>query len=157
MSHQHIDDPVLQALEARLAGLTPQLSLVDQHALLYRCAFSAGQQAAVKTTRRWQAAVGLLALLLLGMSIPLAQRGMMLAREQPPQVAPPSAGPAQPMIAQRETESLQPRVAQVDNDAWQIEPCPSDALGDHLAQFQQTDSAMRSLAVAALTRSVLAQ
>src|SRR6266850_7671925 len=78
MDDHPLNDPTLQALEARLSALPPRLPERDRQQLLYQCGVAAGQTAAqragAQSTRRWMAVTTLLALL----SLTLGYRVMTL-------------------------------------------------------------------------------
>lgn len=153
MSTNRIDDPALKALEDRLIGAAPQLSAAEQSDLLYQCAFAAGRQAMLRPMRRWQAATAALLVLLVGLSVPLANRQNMVAKQdtRPPVAAPtPQVALAQPVM-----ESIRPPVPIGQFDAWQVALDSDDAVASNLKQLERTDPEMRSLAVAALTRAAL--
>jgi len=149
MNH-HLDDPALQALEARLAAVTPQVSATDRNELLYQCAFAAGRKAANRTIRTWQATAAMLVVLVLGMSIPLAQNQWTIAKQEPSVPQPiPTPSPSPSTVVERDVEIVRSPVVNVSTDAWQIEK--------PVSEIAQTDVAMSPLAVASLTRSVLEQ
>ena len=151
MNH-HLDDPALQALEARLAGVMPQVSATERNELLYQCAFAAGRQAANRTVRTWQATAAVLVVLLLGMSVSLAQNGLMLARQEQPVPQPsPGSAPAPSTIVERDVEIVRSPIVGVPTDAWQVEKSSGEL------EVAQADSTLSPLAVASLTRNVLEQ
>src|SRR5262245_14749454 len=122
MNDPSFNDPNLQSFEARLAAMTPQESPARQQELLYHCAFAAGRSAGGKTVRRWQAAVAALAVLLVGMSIPLARSQMQVAQPKPEQAAPvQDVQPQPPMLAQEEATPAVRQAVVVDLDAWQVQ------------------------------------
>jgi hypothetical protein len=149
----HADDPGLQALEARLAGLTPQLSAQERNDLLYQCAFTAGQRSTRGTLRRWQAAAALLVAVSLGLTIPLASNSPLGHHNQAK--TEPEPPPSKPVEIVTNTPSelipLQ-RPIEIAADAWQLDQRSSDPLAESLAEFERTSPEMRSFAVAAMTR-----
>jgi len=153
MSSNHIDDPALKALENQLAGLAPQISSAEQQDLLYQCAFAAGKQTLARSLRRWQAAVATLALLLVSLSLPLANSQWIVARHEPP----PSPTPDSPQVALAEpaVEPIRPVVPAGQFDAWQVAISSSEAIASNLEQLERIDPEARPLAVAALTRAAL--
>jgi hypothetical protein len=133
MTTNRIDDPALQAIENQLAGLAPQISSAQQQDLLYQCAFAAGKQTMTRSLRRWQGAVAALAVLLISVSVPLANNRWTLARHEQP---------------------MRPVVPAANLDAWQIALSSSDAVASNLEQLERIDPAARPLAVASLTRAM---
>ena len=156
MNRDPLDDPQLQALEAQLASMAPAAPAERQRQLLYECAYAAGRNAAGKTLRRWQAAATTFAVLAIGLGVPLARDGALLAERQPapraPIEQPPTFVPEElpfPQFARRET-------AAIELDAWQTPPSPA-AFDEELARLKRTDAHTRSLALGALTRTLLEQ
>ena len=156
MNHDPLDDPQLQALEARLSTMAPSTPAARQRQLLYECAHAAGRNAAAKSLRRWQTATAAFALLAIGLSVPLARDGALLAERQPvpraPIEQPPKFVPEElqfPLFVQRET-------ATIELDAWQSPPSTA-AFDEELARLKRTDAHTRSLALGALTRTLLEQ
>jgi len=153
MNDHPLDDPRLRSLEAQLAQMPPQASPAEQQQMLYQCAFAAGRQAARKTTRRWQAATAVLAVLF-GLSIPLGRDNSLLARRAAEPPAPKNVAPRQ-IPAEEETPLVvQRQGAAVALDAWQSRPS-TDALANELAQFEHSDARARSLSLGMLTREIL--
>jgi hypothetical protein len=149
-----LNDPQLQALESRLAALTPQPSLQEQQRLLYECAFAAGRKAATRATRRWQAAAAVLAILL-GVGLPMARESSPLAKRAAPPPAP-EVKSARPTPEERHFPQFpQRRVAAVALDAWQTRPSTADSLARELAQFERADARERSLTLGVMTREIL--
>ena len=64
-----LNDPLLQSLEARLAGSVPQISSEAQRRMLYNCAFAAGQRTSVIMLRRWQFTSVALTLMAVGLGV----------------------------------------------------------------------------------------
>jgi hypothetical protein len=158
MNEPSLNDPQLLSLEARLAAMAPQESPARQQELLYRCAFAAGQSSARTAVRRWQAAAVALAVLLIGASIPLANHQLAVAKRDPKPAPPQRVAPPQPpMLAQQEIPPTVREPVHLELDAWQVASSPSTSLAIDLAQFQQVDPELRSLAAGALARSVLQQ
>lgn len=155
MTDPSLNDPQLQSLEARLAAMAPQESPARQQELLYRCAFAAGQSATRGSVRRWQAAVAALALLLVGMSVPLARNQMMVVRHDPKPAAPQQEISTQPpMLVQQEAPPSVREPVHVDLDAWQLAASPTASLASELSQFQQVDPDLRLLAAGPLARAM---
>jgi hypothetical protein len=157
MSTNRIDDPALQAIENQLAGLAPQISSAEQQDLLYQCAFAAGKQTMTRSLRRWQGAVAALAVLLVSVSVPLANNQWTVARHEPP--PPKKQTPTNVQIAAAEpvTDPIRPVVPARQFDAWQLALNSSDAVASNLEQMERTDPEMRSFGVVALTRAALHQ
>ena len=155
MSTNRIDDPTLKAIEDQLAGLTPQLSSAERQDLLYQCAFAAGKQTMTRSLRRWQGAVGALAVLFMSVSLPLATSRWPVARHEPP----PGPAPTQVLVASAGpvSESIRPVVSAGQYDAWQVALNSSDAVASNLKQLERIEPETRPLAVAALTRAALQQ
>src|SRR3954468_21330221 len=72
MNDNPLNDPLLQSLEARLAGIPPRLPAAEHQQLLYQCAFAAGkavgQRASSRVIQSWAAAASILALLCAGLA-----------------------------------------------------------------------------------------
>jgi len=124
MNSPDFSDPQLQSLEAQLAAGIPRLAPAEQAGILYACAFGAGQRSARRSVRRWQAASGLLSLLLLGLSVPMARDQIMAKKEspQPPAIEQPVASPVIRQEPDWESEvalSMRPAKS-VKLDAWQV-------------------------------------
>lgn len=158
-----LNDPRLQALEARLAAMQPQLSTAQQQQLLYQCAFAAGRQSARHTVRRWQAAVAGLMVVLVGLSLPLLGKETLLGKE-PPAAELGAAGLARAEVAAEpaadalELSPLGHRPSPEHSlDAWQVQTEASASFDHELAQFANIDPQLRSLAVGSLTRRILAE
>src|SRR5262245_25556916 len=113
MNEHSLTDPKLQSLEARLAAMSPRAASAEQQRLLYECGFAAGRKISTRTLRIWQSAAAALLLLSLGLSIPLAQSGAMLAtKRQEPFI--PTESNTSPMIAQRDTPAAARQTSPVD-------------------------------------------
>ncbi|MSR60050.1 MAG: hypothetical protein EXS05_20830 [Planctomycetaceae bacterium] len=154
MNEHSLNDPKLQSFEARLAAKVPQLSPFQQQHLLYQCAFAAGQKTAGRSLRRWQAFAAALVVLLLGVSIPLAQDRLLIAKRTVEPIVPAEVTPQQ-MVAQSEIPIIARQSATIELDAWQTQPSSSALLTDELACFERTDPHLRSLAVGTLSRAFL--
>ncbi len=156
MSESLPNDPALESLAARLAACPPRVSDERSQELLYLCAYAAGRSAADRRTRRWQGVAALLTVLLIGMSIPLVNRQAGEVAHQPPQAPPSNAAVVfdQPAIP-RAFGAPAPADADVSLSAWQQPVAAGDGLAAGLARYEQTDPALRSLAVARLSRSIL--
>jgi len=156
----HIDDPALQALEARIAAITPTVSGSQRQELLYHCAFAAGHGAATKAVRRWQGATVALAILMVVMSAPWMRDMPAVAQRQPRQEQPnPTPAPsadAQSPVAEMPGGRARPPV-KIETDAWQVTPGSGDTLSNTLAQLQQSDPTLQPFDVVSLTRSALHQ
>ena len=157
-----LNDPRLQALEARLAAMPPQLSTAQQQQLLYQCAFAAGRQSARHTVRHWQAAVAGLMVVLVGLSLPLLEETQL--GKEPPAAELGAAGLARAEVAAEpaaDTLDLSPLghrpPAEISLDAWQVRTEASASFDHELAQFANSDPQLRSLAVGSLTRRILAE
>src|SRR4051794_38000534 len=123
-----INDPVLQALAARLASVAPQISVVERNDLLYQCAYSAGRSQANRRLRRWQATAAVLGVLLLGINLPLASSRWVMAKNEPQihQSPPPTFVEAVPSPA----EMVRPSILPVDTGAWRLAQAPHTMLPD---------------------------
>src|SRR5687768_6181781 len=138
MNDPSLNDPQLQSLEARLAAMAPQESPARQQELLYRCAFAAGQVSTRASLRRWQAAVGALALLFVAASIPLARNQSLVVKQEPNSVSPRQTDLSQPpMLAQQEAPPTVREPVHLETNAWQLASSPTASLANDLAQFQQ--------------------
>lgn len=161
MNEHTLHDPLLQSLEARLAATPLQLSTGEQQQLLYQCAFVAGKKTSTRSLRRWQAAAAVLAVLLLGMSVPLARDEWLLATQRakpsvpteqapgPIEIAPPG------MLAQELVPHHTPQLAAVELDAWQLPARDKNSFAEEMARLEMSDPHLRSLTVGTLTRAVL--
>ena len=151
MNEHRLEDPSLRDIEARLAAAAPRLGTAQQQALLYRCAFEAGQRTGLGRVRRWQVATGAAAALVVAVLILPPARSPAPAEQRAavpysiPQVASEPAGD--------ELTPIRPRqVAPIALDAWQLERRPASALSEELASFEQLDPRMQSSSVAHLLR-----
>jgi len=142
-------DPELESLAAKLAAQSPRLPAAESQALLYQCAFSAGQSAASRNLRRWQGLAAALAVLLAGACLPLAALRLPMAFHRP------AASDGEP--SPRALADAQADPAEIDVDAWQQPSDSSRFLEQGLTRFGQVDPALRSLAAANLSRRVLDQ
>lgn len=168
-----LNDPRLQALEARLAAMPPQLSMAQQQQLLYQCAFAAGRTSARHTVRRWQAAAAGLMVVLVGLSVPLLDKESVSDKESP--VGKESLAGKEPRATGRRAAELaradiavEPASgtlefsplghrpsSEISLDAWQVQSQVSASFDRELAQFARSDPRLRSLAVGPLTRRIL--
>jgi hypothetical protein len=148
MSESRFDDHELDLLAARLAPLAPRLPAHESQELLYRCGFAAGRTAAAWQARRWQVAAAVLAVLLLGSSIPLVQQRLPLARRAPAAI--PEHTPAP-----RDFSQTAATVAAINLDAWQPPAQATAALEQDLARFGQTEESLRLLSAGMLSQSLL--
>jgi hypothetical protein len=155
MNEPSLNDPLLQALEARLAALPPQESSARQQELLYRCAFAAGKSSARRAKQRWQAIAAALALMIVAVSIPLVRAPFQVARHELEPIVPQQpVQPERPLLVQQGPPTERQPV-QLDLDAWQVESSASASLDAELDHFQQSDPGLRALAVGTLTRAAL--
>jgi len=136
MNEDALNDPVLQSLEASLASAAPQLSADEQHRLLYACAFKAGQQAAVRSTRRWQAAAASLALVIFGLVIPRSNQPPNVAR-----VAPVNNEPQQTSVKLAVPVAIIEDSIPRPDDSWSTVQRPSKI---RLDAWKRTPSTIRS-------------
>jgi hypothetical protein len=148
MSESRFDDHELDLLAARLAPLAPRLPAHESQELLFRCGFAAGRTAAARQARRWQALSAALAVLLLGLSIPLVQQRFPLAWRAPAAI--PEQAPAPRDFAQTAMA-----VAAIKLDAWQQPAQATAALEQDLARFGQTEESLRLLSAGMLSQSLL--
>jgi hypothetical protein len=138
MNSPEFSDPQLQSLEAQLAAAVPQLDENEQQRMLYACAYAAGAQLAHRSVKRWQAASGLLSVLLLGVIVPVVNDQLIARRESPnppaaelpvvPQVVHPLPLP-EPELA----ISMRPK-STLKLDAWQVPDPPREYLPHRLTQ-----------------------
>lgn len=152
MNDGSLSDPLLQSLAARLAAAAPMASAAEQQQLLYRCAFAAGERAAARKLRRWQATAAALSIIVACMGLPLVRVYPLLVQR----AALPSASPiakATPMPPD-DTPILR-HPAGVAQDGWRIPPSDGEAFAAALAQFQQTEPRLRAFALGALDRELL--
>ncbi len=156
MNDRHVADVQLQAFEARLATLAPQLPLAEQQQLLYRCAFSAGRMTVGSTLRRWQGATVAAIVVALGLSIPVARQYGGRAKQNLVIAQPRDVIPG-PMRAQPEFPNIARQSKAVALGAWQVRSSTDASIANDLARFEQTDPHIRSLAVGVLTRAMLEQ
>ena len=161
MNEHTLHDPQLQSLEARLAATNLQLSAGDQQQLLYQCAFAAGKGVFTRSLRRWQFAAGVLVVLSLGISVPLARDEWLLATQRakvpvPAQQSPAPAEVVPPaMLVQDVIPHRTPQVAAVELDAWQLPAPVANSYAEEIARLENSDLHLRSLTVGTLTRAVL--
>lgn len=146
MNDGSLSDPLLQALEARLAAATPTASIAEQQRLLYRCAFVAGRRSAARKLRRWQATVAALSIVVACMSLPLARVYPVLVQRA---TAPPAPSIAAPAPVPQEDAPVLRHPAAVTQDAWRIPPSDDEAFAAALAQFQQTEPRLLASALRA--------
>ena len=154
MNDRPFDDPQLQSLETRLAAAVPRISSIQQQQLLYQSAFAAGQTASRKSLRRWQASAAALVVLLLGLSVPAARDRWHVAEKKAEPFMPTEVTP-QRKFAEMAIPTTARQSTTIELDAWQMQQPEGVSLADELAQIQQSDSHLRSLAVGTLTREVL--
>jgi hypothetical protein len=151
MNDDSLDDPQLRSLEARLASAAIHIPAAEQQALLYQCAFAAGQKAANRRLRRWQAAAATCAALLLATVGLQVRDGWTTAM---PIVA--TTVPANPPPRQSIEPDEIPRAAQwptaIALDAWQLHPRENAAVLGEIALLDDIDPRLRALTVGALTR-----
>ena len=146
-----LNDPLLQSLEARLASHPPKLADAERTALLYKCAFSAGQQVSRRAARPWQIASGVLAMALVATAlVPLTQGRTDVAKSAPSPKAPTVAA-AQPDRAPQVEVAARPNVTL---DAWQPEGNTDAELAQALDRFRDLDTHLRSLAVTSLAEQL---
>lgn len=159
MNDGSLSDPLLQALEARLAAATPMASTAEQQRLLYRCAFAAGRRAAARKLRRWQATAAALSIVVACMSLPLVRVYPVLVQRAavPPasRFAAPSSPIAAPAPVPPEDVPVLRHPAAVAQDAWRVPRSDDEAFAAALAQFQQTEPRLRAIASGALDREIL--
>ena len=144
-------DHALQSLEAQLMAHRPMLPDREVRDLLYGCAFAAGQKSAIRGTRRWQVASASMAVLLLGMSIPLAHERLLVARPGPATNRP--VTPAQ-VPTPRNASTSWSHVAAVPLDAWQVQENTDTKFDTELAKFQRMNADASSLAVGTWRRAM---
>jgi hypothetical protein len=154
MNPDSLSDPQLQELEGRLVALDLQPSPAQRQQLLYRCAFVAGQKAAKRTLRRWQAAVAALGALLAGMTLSLARGEPQLAkRDTTPSTR---ANASERIPAEVEIPSIALRGAiSTSFDAWQSNHSAAASFDEDLARFTRSDPRLRSFSAGASTREFL--
>lgn len=162
-----LNDPRLQALEAWLAAVPPQLSTAQQRQLLYQCAFAAGWKSARHTVRRWQAAVAGLIVVLAGLSVPVLDKEPLIGKEpllgREPRATDLGAADLaraeiapEPAVGRLEFSQFGHRTSpEISLDAWQVQTEASASFDRELAQFAKSDPRLRSLAVGPLTRRIL--
>ena len=154
MNDYRLNDPTLLSLEAQLAGQSPQLSAGERDKLLYRCAFTAGQESGVHRTRLWQGATLTLAILVVAVSIPLAKDRSQIAKNTPEHRP---TNNAENAPVRRETFEEIPRIAAMPVDAWQVQEDRSALFAQELARLNQMDSPSRSLTVGAMARRAISE
>ncbi|HEX7379056.1 MAG TPA: hypothetical protein VF278_18180 [Pirellulales bacterium] len=154
MSHS-LNDPHLQALEARLANMPPQVSMTRRQQLLYECAFAAGRKSAGRIVRRWQAAAVVLIMALVGLRVspagnaPIAaERGGAALTHR--EVSPESADGALELSPLGRRPSRE-----VSLDAWQVRSRAAASFERGPAELAHNDPRLRALTVGALTRRIL--
>jgi hypothetical protein len=138
MNSPEFTDPLLQSLEAQLAAAVPQLDADDHQRMLYACAFGAGEHSIRSSVRKWQAASGLLSVLLLGFAVPVVNDQLIARRESPnpPAVELPGAPQVVHPLPPLEPElaiSMRPK-ATLKLDAWQVPDMPREYPPQRLAQ-----------------------
>jgi hypothetical protein len=135
MNDHELDDPRLVRLEAQLTAIALDVSPVQKEQLLYQCGLAAGRASRTAPLRRWRLAT-LLSLIAVAVIGSLDERSPNIT--QAPSVA---------------VERHRP-VFNVKLDAWQA-PTSGDPTADTLGRLSQSDPALRSRTVAALTRQEL--
>jgi hypothetical protein len=154
MNEHSLNDPQLKSLEARLAGLAPQLPVSEQQQLLYECGVAAGRKSTRGALRRWQAiAAGLLVVAVATISIPRSAEPQVAAEQHEPEPAPVEIEFPRFDLAELFAPS-QPK-SPLELDAWQTPRSRRDSLADELARFEETDPHVRTLAMGAMARSLL--
>lgn len=151
MNTDSSNDPQLQSLAARLAAAAPRLPDGEAQQLLYQCAFAAGQSAAARKTRRWQAASSALAATLLGVCV-FAMPGPLRIAQQPPV----ADSPSQPEPQEHEDLPARSFVA-VRLDAWQARDDGIEKFAHKLAQFKQLEPELRAVALRSLDHAAALQ
>lgn len=151
MNDELRDDPTLRPLEARLAAIRPVLPDHECRELLFQCAFAAGRTAGARWTRRWRVASMALVVLMAGMSIPLVNDRLIVARLQPAAIR--SAAPVEAHVPRNVQQPL-PRVALGPLDAWQVPTDPGATFETALSKFKELDSNSRSQAICTMARVV---
>jgi hypothetical protein len=151
MNDDSSNDLAIQAFEAQLMAHRPKLADREVRDLLYGCAFAAGQKSAIRETRRWQLASASMAVLLLGMSIPLAHVHLVVARPEPATNRP--ATTAQVPTPGKAATSWSP-IAAVPLDAWQVQENTETKFDSELAKFQRMNADASSLAVGTWRRAM---
>ena len=139
-------DPALQSLEARLSAVRPKLPDREAQELLYQCAFAAGQKLAARRTRRWQITSAAMAVLLLGVSVSLLNKRVLVAGREPVTTDPAAQ-------VQVQVPDVLIRVTPVPLDAWQVPADTAAKFETALTRFKQLDANSRSLAVGPMTRA----
>jgi hypothetical protein len=149
MNDNPMNDPALQSLAARLAAVPPRLHEREREQLLFQCGMAAGRNTAARRVRHWQAASGVLAVLLAGLSL-------MLSHGQPPAIARKpavSSTSTQPSESEQDDDLFQWRVAQLDLSAWQRHNSSSADFAQELTRFKQMDPSLRAFAVGTLSHT----
>lgn len=110
----------------------------------------------MRQTRRWQIAFAALMVMVLGVGVPVARQGLMIARaknipSQPGVIASVSPPPAEthPTIRRRADD-----VGLTSFDAWQVQTEHGKEFERQLARFKQMNAASQSLVVGAMTRDL---
>jgi hypothetical protein len=150
MNDEFSTDSVFQSLEARLMAHRPMLPDCERRALYYECAFAAGKNSAIRGTRRWQVASVALAVLLLGLSIPLVHERLLVVRPEPAANRPARAAHA---AAPGHFSASWSHIASVPLDAWQVQDNTETKFETELAKFQQMNASSRSYAVGTWMRA----
>jgi hypothetical protein len=153
MNDGSLSDPLLQSLAARLAAAAPMASAAEQQQLLYRCAFAAGQRAMRRKLRRWQATAAALSIIVAGMGLPLVRVYPLLVQRAAVRPAPPIAKATR---TPRDDSPVLRHPAAVVQEAWRMPPAAEDSFAAALARFKQTEPGLRSHALGALDREMLA-
>src|SRR5262245_34488998 len=152
-------DPELESLAAKLAAQSPRLPVSESQELLYRCAFAAGQSATARNARQWQGLSATLALLLAAAALlPLAtqqRRHFVNQTIEVPSNKPGSEASESPRLQAIAGVAVGP--SKIDLDAWQQPADAGQVLEQGLIRFANIDPALRSLAVANLSRCAVDQ
>lgn len=159
MNDDSLVDAQLQAFAAGLAAQAPQVLPFEKDELIYACAFAAGKSTAARSLRNWRVITAVMCfalaftttLHLQGLAENIQQQLANHPREQP--LPPVPVQPPQRESTKPITLAQKPSIANLD--AWQVTTSTTDALGEQIAQWQQTEPRLRSLAVGALTHSML--
>jgi hypothetical protein len=138
MNEHSFEDPQLALLEAQLAAMPLQISLGDQHQLLYQCGLAVGSQKVRSSLRRWRMVASALAIVVAVVSIPRfsAQQSDFRQPDARPTVRQPIA---------------------VELDAWQLSQSETATASDEIARLVDSDPRLRSRTVEALTRQAIEQ
>lgn len=154
MSHS-LNDPYLQALEARLAEMPPQVSMARRRQLFYECAFAAGRKSSGRIVRRWQAAAVGLTVALVGLCVSPAGKAPIATHRGGAALTRSEISP-EPVDGTFELSPLGRRPSrEVSLDAWQVRSRAAASFERKSAEFADNDPRLRALTVGALTRRIL--